>query len=122
MAHAGTETFQSLNTSGYVSGRVYRLPSSVSHDDSMPAAKGNGYVESDISGCPVGNAAYSDRLVRNRTAMPDQVIVDRSMVRFCSAKTVNRGLTWSSGKFHWDVMVNYLSQPAGYGYLEAGLR
>lgn len=99
-----------------------RIPSDSGNDwamPSMPAGNNSaGVVFSDVTTCPQGDAAYNEALLRDRTLLPDEVVLDRSDIDFCRDRAGNHP-GWSTGYFHFNVGPYYFPEPDGPGYVRA---
>ncbi len=104
-----------FSTAGWQFGAVYRYPGSECSDQTIDATT-TGSFKTDVGGCPSKAAGYSTRLMRDITALPDQVMANYDEIDFCSPAKVANGYTWKKSKFHFDLANSYYPQSSGTGY------
>ena len=92
-----------------------RLPSSGGW--SMPSRSGTGVVRADVGGCYT-IAAIHFRLKRERTGpLPEATQYSRTGLRYCAGILNDPGVSWPTGKYHFDVLPQYDPQPSEPGWL-----
>lgn len=91
-----------------------RLP-----DFNSPAVS-SGRVASDMDGTAC-DSTYDYQLVRHRSYLPDEVVHRNTDGRACDGQIVRSGLSWSAGRYHFDVrVVTRQESNFGRGYVRAG--
>lgn len=97
-----------------------RLPSTPRSDFAAPAVR-QARMTSDIQGTAC-DSTYAVQLLRNRDYLPDDVVSRYDRGRACDEPATQSGISWSSGRFHFDARVSKRQESQfGSGYVKVQL-
>jgi len=96
-------------------GEPNRFPSSKGADFSM-AATSAGIFLSDVTSCYRSKNHYDTRLRRDRSWLPDQTVSQILNRGFCAGVARRHSVSWSGGRFHFDVNAYQYNVRNGRGW------